>query len=156
MVNDPQERYEKVREEHGEAAAAQEVIKLSKRVAAIGVAIVVIMGASSLFLLLYAQGKVDSCRNLVDNEFDVAIGTVIVEYRETGGLTPETSDYFDYALDAKANVTQVCPGGFWPWNLPDDPPVYEGDRGPVGDTGNESTQFPDSTAPSTSAPSEGS
>lgn len=147
---DPAERYDKVREEKGEVAAAKAVISLSKRVVTGAVALVALFLFGGLFLLLYGQGRVSSCRDVVESNFEAGLGAVIVEYRATGGLSDETFQQFTDTLIDNANVDSICENAFWPWDLPSDPSSEVG-RDLVERIHNESTQPPVTTFPTPSS-----
>lgn len=148
---DPAERYDKVREEKGEAAAAKAVINLSKKVVVVSVALVALFVFGGLFLLLYGANRVSSCRDVVESNFESGLGAVIVEYRVTGNLSDVTFEQFTHTLIDNANVDEICQNAFWPWDLPTDPPSEVG-RDLVERIHNESTPPPSTAFPNESVP----
>lgn len=123
MGIDPDKLYEAVREERGEAAAARAVIHASKRIVVMFAIVLVLAVGGYIMMADYAQGRVDTCRTVIEDRYWASIGDVIVEYREVGTLSDETFADFDTKRDRIDNIETLCPSGFWPWDLPEPPPA---------------------------------
>jgi hypothetical protein len=125
MVTDPERHYDAVRAERGEAEAARSLIQSSKGLAAgFAIALVVFVGAW-FGSAIYAQGRINSCRDLVEDRHHADVGQTIVEYRLTGSIRNELVERMQRHVLDMNNITSVCPSAFWPWDLPNEPPVEE-------------------------------
>lgn len=126
MAMDPSNRFDEVAAQQGEAAAAKAVIRMSKSVVSIAAAAIVVLVGGALGLLLYGQGRVNSCRDVAEAEFEARLGEVIVDFRDFGEVDEETFDAFTRSQAIMEDLETVCQSGYWPWDLPSDPAFEAG------------------------------
>lgn len=115
---DPDAKYEEVRAEHGEAAAANAVIRLSKMVATVAIVSALIFTGGFFIMGGYVSSKVSTCRDIVEDRFFATIGVGLLELRDTGELSTATAINLQNQTDAIQNITRECPDAFWPWDIP--------------------------------------